>query len=43
MDFTVNGGTLSETVAEKICKIQDKALRYGIPIIGLNDSGGARI
>lgn len=43
MDFTVGGGTLSETVAEKICKIQEKALSYGVPIIGINDSGGARI
>ena len=42
-DFTVFGGSLSETHAEKICKIMDKALKVGIPIIGLNDSGGARI
>lgn len=42
-DFTVFGGSLSETHAEKICKIMDHALRVGAPIIGLNDSGGARI
>jgi len=42
-DFTVFGGSLSETHAEKICKIMDKAMQLGIPIIGLNDSGGARI
>ena len=42
-DFTVFGGSLSETHAEKICKVQDMALRNGAPIIGLNDSGGARI
>jgi propionyl-CoA carboxylase beta chain len=42
-DFTVFGGSLSETHAEKICKIMDMALKLGIPIIGLNDSGGARI
>ncbi len=42
-DFTVFGGSLSETVAEKICKIMDMALNLGVPIIGLNDSGGARI
>ncbi|CAG9329782.1 unnamed protein product [Blepharisma stoltei] len=42
-DFTVGGGTLSETVAEKVCKVQEKALNAGAPIIGLNDSGGARI
>jgi propionyl-CoA carboxylase beta subunit len=42
-DFTVFGGSLSETHAEKICKIMDLALRVGVPIIGLNDSGGARI
>lgn len=41
-DFTVFGGSLSETHAEKICKIMDLALNNGIPIIGLNDSGGAR-
>ena len=42
-DFTVGGGTLSETVAEKICKVQEKALKAGAPIIGIYDSGGARI
>ena len=42
-DFTVFGGALSETHAEKICKIMDHATRNGAPIIGLNDSGGARI
>ncbi|NLN26091.1 MAG: acyl-CoA carboxylase subunit beta [Bacteroidetes bacterium] len=42
-DFTVFGGALSETHAEKICKIMDHALRVGAPVIGLNDSGGARI
>ncbi|MCS6818631.1 MAG: acyl-CoA carboxylase subunit beta [Chitinophagales bacterium] len=42
-DFTVFGGALSETHAEKICKIMDLAMRNGAPIIGLNDSGGARI
>lgn len=42
-DFTVFGGSLSETHAEKICKIQEMAVRNGAPIIGLNDSGGARI
>jgi len=42
-DFTVIGGSLSETHAEKICKIMDMALKNGAPIIGLNDSGGARI
>jgi propionyl-CoA carboxylase beta chain len=42
-DFTVFGGSLSETVAEKICKIMDMALKIGAPVIGLNDSGGARI
>lgn len=42
-DFTVFGGSLSETHAAKICKIMDKALEVGAPIIGLNDSGGARI
>ncbi|MBJ6369462.1 acyl-CoA carboxylase subunit beta [Snuella sedimenti] len=42
-DFTVFGGALSETHAEKICKIMDMALKVGVPIIGLNDSGGARI
>ena len=42
-DFTVFGGSLSETHAEKICKIMDHAVRNGAPLIGLNDSGGARI
>lgn len=42
-DFTVMGGSLSEVHAEKICKIMDMALKNGAPIIGLNDSGGARI
>lgn len=42
-DFTVFGGSLSETHAEKICKIMDLAVQNGAPIIGLNDSGGARI
>ena len=42
-DFTVFGGSLSETHAEKICKVMDMALRSGAPMIGLNDSGGARI
>lgn len=42
-DFTVLGGSLSETHAEKICKIMDLALKNGAPLIGLNDSGGARI
>ena len=42
-DFTVYGGSLSETHAEKICKVMDLALRNGAPMIGLNDSGGARI
>lgn len=42
-DFTVFGGSLSETHAEKICKIMDHAMRNGAPVIGLNDSGGARI
>jgi propionyl-CoA carboxylase beta chain len=42
-DFTVFGGSLSETFAEKICKIMDLAMRNGAPVIGLNDSGGARI
>ncbi|MBI1804482.1 MAG: acyl-CoA carboxylase subunit beta [Ignavibacteriae bacterium] len=42
-DFTVFGGSLSETHAEKICKIMDMALKVGAPVIGLNDSGGARI
>ncbi len=42
-DFTVFGGSLSETHAEKICKIMDMAVNVGAPVIGLNDSGGARI
>ena len=42
-DFTVFGGSLSETHAEKICKVMDLAVQNGAPIIGLNDSGGARI
>ncbi len=42
-DFTVLGGSLSETHAEKICKIMDLAVRNGAPVVGLNDSGGARI
>src|SRR5271168_1306966 len=42
-DFTVFGGSLSETNAQKICKIMDLAMRGGAPVIGLNDSGGARI
>ena len=42
-DFTVFGGALSETHAEKICKIMDLAMKNGAPLIGLNDSGGARI
>jgi propionyl-CoA carboxylase beta chain len=42
-DFTVFGGSLSEAYAEKICKIMDLALKVGAPVIGLNDSGGARI
>jgi propionyl-CoA carboxylase beta chain len=42
-DFTVFGGSLSETHAEKICKVMDMALKNGAPVVGLNDSGGARI
>ena len=42
-DFTVFGGSLSESYAEKICKVMDLAMKVGAPIIGLNDSGGARI
>ncbi|WP_303977287.1 acyl-CoA carboxylase subunit beta [Dongia mobilis] len=42
-DFTVFGGSLSEAHAEKICKVMDQALRVGAPVIGINDSGGARI
>jgi propionyl-CoA carboxylase beta chain len=42
-DFTVFGGALSEAHAEKICKVMDKAMQVGAPVIGINDSGGARI
>ncbi|HTP71871.1 MAG TPA: acyl-CoA carboxylase subunit beta [Burkholderiaceae bacterium] len=42
-DFTVFGGALSEAQAEKICKVMDQAMKVGAPVIGLNDSGGARI
>ena len=42
-DFTVFGGSLSETHAQKICKIMDMAMQHGAPVIGMNDSGGARI
>jgi len=42
-DFTVLGGSLSETMSMKICKLMDNAMKIGIPIIGINDSGGARI
>src|SRR5256712_2909831 len=42
-DFTVFGGSLSEAYAEKICKVMDLAMKVGAPIVGLNDSGGARI
>ena len=42
-DFTVLGGSLSETFAKKICKIMDQAMKVGAPVIGINDSGGARI
>ena len=42
-DFTVFGGSLSERYAQKICKIMDAAMKVGAPVIGLNDSGGARI
>ncbi len=42
-DFTVFGGALSEAHAEKICKVMDHAMKVGVPVIGLNDSGGARI
>ena len=42
-DFTVFGGSLSEAYARKICKVMDLAMKTGVPIIGLNDSGGARI
>ena len=42
-DFTVNGGSMSETMAQKICKVMDMSVRNGVPFIGINDSGGARI
>ncbi len=42
-DFTVNGGSLSKAHAEKICKVMDMAMKVGAPVIGLNDSGGARV
>jgi propionyl-CoA carboxylase beta chain len=42
-DFTVFGGSLSEVFAEKVCKVMDMAAKYGCPVIGINDSGGARI
>jgi propionyl-CoA carboxylase beta chain len=42
-DFTVFGGSLSEVFAEKVCKLMDMALLYGCPVVGINDSGGARI
>ena len=42
-DFTVNAGSLSETMALKICKVMDQAMKVGAPVLGLNDSGGARI
>ena len=42
-DFTVFGGSLSKAVSEKICKVMDLAMKMGCPLIGLNDSGGARI
>src|SRR3984957_5388386 len=42
-DFTVLGGSLGEVFAEKICKVMDLAVRTGVPMIGINDSGGARI
>jgi len=42
-DFTVSGGSMSETMAQKICKVMDKAMQMGVPFISLNDSGGARI
>jgi propionyl-CoA carboxylase beta chain len=42
-DFTVFGGSLSEVFAEKICKVMDLAVKYGCPLVGINDSGGARI
>ncbi len=42
-DFTVNGGSMSETMAQKICKVMDMAVRNGAPLVAINDSGGARI
>ena len=42
-DFTVNAGSLSETMSEKICKVMDLGMKMGAPVIGINDSGGARI
>ncbi len=42
-DFTIFGGSLSEVFAEKICKVMDMAVKYGCPVVGINDSGGARI
>ncbi|MFB6084146.1 MAG: acyl-CoA carboxylase subunit beta [Halorientalis sp.] len=42
-DFTVLGGSVGEVVADKICKVMDKAIENGVPVVGLNDSGGARI
>ena len=42
-DFTIFGGSLSEVFAEKICKVMDMALKVGCPVVGINDSGGARI
>ena len=42
-DFTIFGGSLSEVFAEKVCKVMDMAVTYGCPVIGINDSGGARI
>jgi len=42
-DFTVFGGSLSETFAQKVCKVMDQAMKVGAPLIGINDSGGARI
>ena len=42
-DFTVFGGSLSETMAQKVCKVMDMAMKMGAPVIGINDSGGARI
>src|SRR6266550_3497711 len=42
-DFTIFGGSLSEVFAEKVCKVMDLAVKFGCPVIGINDSGGARI